>query len=228
MPDVDCSRVRARLVASTREGDRASGAFSPYVRLWIEQGGFERRGELSRALQGSADLHLSEVEVDDLVAAAEECGLSRADAYTIHDEVFSAICQGARSHAGLDEESKESLLALGVRLGLDEALVRGRMDHPAPAATQCDAIPLGICLRPGDRVVFTGGFDVISREDVEGEARASGLEVGGSVTKKTKVLVAADTDSTSGKAQKARLLGVPTITYAAYRRALRLLGSEVA
>ena len=47
-----------------------------------------------------------------------------------------------------------------------------------------------------------------------------GLQVGDNVTKKTRLLVAADPDSMSGKAKKARQYGVPVVHPIAYRRML--------
>jgi DNA polymerase-3 subunit epsilon len=47
---------------------------------------------------------------------------------------------------------------------------------------------------------------------------AAGLECGG-VTKRTKAVVAADPDSVSGKAEKARAYGVPVVTEAAFAEA---------
>ena len=47
----------------------------------------------------------------------------------------------------------------------------------------------------------------------------AGLKCGG-ITKKTKLVVAADPDSQSGKAAKARSYGVPVVTEAAFARLL--------
>ncbi len=62
------------------------------------------------------------------------------------------------------------------------------------------------------------------REEWVSPFLGAGLAHGG-VTRSTRVLVAADPDSESGKAQKARSYGIPVITeaafeqiYAAYRR----------
>ena len=76
----------------------------------------------------------------------------------------------------------------------------------------------GIRLEPGDRVVFTGDM-VRDRSEWEALARRRGLEPGG-VTKKTKVVVASDPNSLSGKAGKARSYGIPIITETAFERLL--------
>ncbi|MEA4944609.1 MAG: hypothetical protein VB080_09250, partial [Propionicimonas sp.] len=74
----------------------------------------------------------------------------------------------------------------------------------------------GIQLHPGDRVVITGDTRR-SRDEWISLLLAAGLQHGG-VTKSTRVLVAADPDSLSGKAEKARGYGVPVVTEAAFER----------
>jgi DNA polymerase-3 subunit epsilon len=57
------------------------------------------------------------------------------------------------------------------------------------------------------------------RADIELDAIRRGLVVGG-LTKRTRLLVAADPDSQSGKAAKARAYGVPAVTEEAFARLL--------
>lgn len=68
-------------------------------------------------------------------------------------------------------------------------------------------------------MVFTGAMEP-AREEWQAEAAAAGLKVGNNVTKKTRLLIAADPDSMSGKAEKARGYGVPIVHPAAYRTML--------
>jgi DNA polymerase III subunit epsilon len=58
------------------------------------------------------------------------------------------------------------------------------------------------------------------RNEIEYMLRSRGIECAG-LTRRTKVLVAADPDSLSGKAKKARDYGIPIITEAALWRYLR-------
>lgn len=60
----------------------------------------------------------------------------------------------------------------------------------------------------------------MARADLEYQARVLGLRVTGSVSSNTTLVVAADPDSLSGKARKARSLGVPIVDYATYLRML--------
>jgi DNA polymerase-3 subunit epsilon len=81
-------------------------------------------------------------------------------------------------------------------------------------------------LRPGDLIVFTGAMTP-PREDWQREAAAAGLTVGENVTKKTRLLVAADPDSMSGKAKKARQLQIPIVHPTAYQGMLAGLTATV-
>lgn len=84
-----------------------------------------------------------------------------------------------------------------------------------------DETPPKVRLRTGDRVTFTGSM-ANPREDWESRAAAAGLDVGG-VCGKSVVLVAADVHSRSGKAKKARSLGIPIITETEFAACLAAL-----
>jgi len=84
----------------------------------------------------------------------------------------------------------------------------------------------GFCLKADDAVVFTGEAPGIERADLEIQAQTLALRVTGSVSRKTQLLVAADPDSLSGKARKARDLGVPIVDYATYFEMLDSLGGR--
>jgi DNA polymerase-3 subunit epsilon len=74
-------------------------------------------------------------------------------------------------------------------------------------------------LNPGDVVVFTGSMEP-PRELWEVGAVTHGLGVGDNVTRRTRLLVAADPDSMSGKAKKARQYGIPIVHPTAYQAML--------
>jgi DNA polymerase III subunit epsilon len=86
-----------------------------------------------------------------------------------------------------------------------------------PPATEALATA-GIDISPGDCIAFTGDM-ALERKEWESRARTQGLQPGG-VTKTTKVLVASDPSSLSGKAAKARSYGIPIITETAFERLL--------
>ena len=74
-------------------------------------------------------------------------------------------------------------------------------------------------------MVFTGEVPGFNRDELVAEAEALGLVPMSSVSRRTKVVVAADPDSISGKARMARDRGVPVITVTAYLRLCNRLKS---
>jgi len=76
-------------------------------------------------------------------------------------------------------------------------------------------------LRAGDAVVFTGEAPYATREEMQEEAVRLGFRTTGSVSGRTRLVVAADVHSLSGKARGARERGIPIVTYAEYRQLTR-------
>jgi DNA polymerase-3 subunit epsilon len=68
-------------------------------------------------------------------------------------------------------------------------------------------------LAPGDLIVLTGDM-ARSRDDWQRELRERGFVPWDAVTKKVKLVAAADPDSLSGKARKARDYGIPIVSEA--------------
>jgi DNA polymerase-3 subunit epsilon len=84
-----------------------------------------------------------------------------------------------------------------------------------PAATEVFATA-GSDIAPGDRVAFTGEM-ALEHQEWESRAAMHGLQPV-NITKATKVLVASDPNSLSGKAAQARSYGIPIITETALER----------
>ncbi|RCW45899.1 DNA polymerase-3 subunit epsilon [Halopolyspora algeriensis] len=95
---------------------------------------------------------------------------------------------------------------------------------PAEIAPTAREVP---CPATGDLVAFTGETRE-PREMWEQRARAAGLAVQGYVTRKTRLVVAADPDSLSVKARKARDYGIPIVTEDAFARLLGRTAPEPA
>ncbi|KGN29910.1 hypothetical protein N802_10195 [Knoellia sinensis KCTC 19936] len=169
------------------------------------------------------DGFLAEHEKDELVAVAVDAGLTRGLVLDLHADYLRAMAEVAleddvvTSDERVEMDRVASMLGLrhtDVEAALEGALRAGRGRHGSSDALQNS----GITLRSGDRVVFTGDM-VRERGHWEELARRRGLDPGG-VTKKTKVVVAADPNSLSGKAAKARTYGIPIITEGAFDRLL--------
>jgi DNA polymerase-3 subunit epsilon len=63
------------------------------------------------------------------------------------------------------------------------------------------------------------------RADIVADATAAGIRVTKAVSKQTRLLAAADPDSMSGSARRARECGVPSVSEDAFMRALAKLTS---
>ncbi|OBJ70737.1 hypothetical protein A5643_10210 [Mycobacterium sp. 1274756.6] len=113
------------------------------------------------------------------------------------------------------EAERRDLNAVAESLGMPAAQVDEAL---AWAAGQTGSAPATseFALRPGDRVVFTGDMDR-GRDEWIAAVVAAGLTSGG-VTKSTRLVVAADPDSLSRKAAKARSYGIPIVNEAAFDR----------
>lgn len=169
------------------------------------------------------DRRLSRHEEDELVAAAEMMSVSREDAVALHRFYLGALGRLALNDGILTDEERRDLETVGSALGLCENDV---CDVLGACATTGEAgCPVGrFALAGGDAVVFTGEAPGIDRPVLESQARSLGLRVMGSVSGKTALVVAADLDSLSSKARRARQLDIPIVGYATYLRMLDSLG----
>lgn len=127
---------------------------------------------------------------------------------------------GGRPRCALEDgivtdDERADLAAVAASLGLTAKQVADALAWAA-AHPRAGVKTSEFALRPGDRVVFTGDMDR-GRDEWIAAIVAVGLTSGG-VTKSTRVLVAADPDSLSGKAVKARRYGIPVITEAAFEQ----------
>lgn len=171
------------------------------------------------------DNFLAEHEKSALVETALGVGLTRGQVLDVHGSYLSRMAEVALEDRSVTSEEQARLEHAAAMLGLRPsdvvaalAQAQQRGSEGAPATTIASA---GITLVPGDRVVFTGDM-VRSRDEWERRARAAGLEPGG-VTKTTKLVVAADPNSLSGKAAKARTYGIPIVTENTFERMLERL-----
>lgn len=181
---------------------------------------------LDRAL---LDRHLSAAEADELVDVAHELGLHRCDVLAIHVGYLRELARAAWADEVVTAEERRDIDAVAVLLGLDpelaESVIREEEGAPRDARPPSfrAAKPGGLTLRPGDKVVLTGAM-TRERDDIIAQAAAAGIRVTTGVSKQTTVLVAADPDSLSGKAKKARELAVPVVSEAAFLSVLDGLG----
>lgn len=171
------------------------------------------------------DRVLSAHEVQQLTDCAADLGISRETAVDLHTGFIRKLAVLAWADGTVTEEERDDLLAAARALGVPEDEVSRFLESPDAAGTvgareaggTAQARP-GLHLAPGDRVTFTGATE-IPREVWEARATEAGLDVGG-VKKASALLVAADPDSFSRKAAKARDLGIPVISESGFARLL--------
>lgn len=192
-PDEWLSRIVARLPRACDESEDA------YLEV------------LDRAL---IDHYLSAHEQSALVGLAAELGLGQEQLHDVHQRYLVAMAEVALGDGVVTPDERSDLHSVAESLGL----CPGTVDAALAVATPCCGTELArLRLRPGDRITITGETRRPRSEWVRLLTDA-GLQHGG-LAKSTVVLVAADPDSLSGKAEKARTYGVPIVTEDAFAKA---------
>jgi len=158
------------------------------------------------------DNHLSLSEIEQLMEAAEELGLSREEVLDIHLDYLRQLAVEAWADGVVTAAEREHLHDIAVQLAVDPESVDELLAEPVYGEVEDTG------LRHGDRVSFTGAL-TLGRDTWEQRARAAGLDVGG-VTRRSALLVAANPDSMSGKARRARDFGVPIVDETTFARML--------
>lgn len=163
------------------------------------------------------DLHISESEADALLAVAEELGLWRQDVTRLHEQYLTELAELALADGVVTRTERDDLEHAASLLGLDSSAVERALSAAVGQAAASRRRRPRWHLQPDDEVVFTGSMRP-DREEWQEQARQFGLRVGERVTKKTRLLVAADPDTMSGKAKKARQYGIPIVHPSGYLR----------
>lgn len=160
------------------------------------------------------DREISLHEEAELISAAVSLGLSRENAMRCHRFYLASLAKAALEDGVVTAEERSDLNSVARLLGLDSADIDAAFEAPA-IPTRGRQTP-HFSLSSGDGIVFTGDAPDVNRSSLEYQAKGLGLKTTSSVSKKTRLVVAADSDSLSGKAQKARALGIPIVGYPFY------------
>lgn len=163
-------------------------------------------------VQAMVDGRLDMRELSKLHGIAAERGLSADDVNMLHEQYLQQLIVQAWADGVVTEQERRWLISIAGELNIE----RERVEELVTSARKLE-------LRPGDRVTFTGAM-ATPREVWERRARAAGLDVGG-VIKASVVLVAADVNTQSGKAKKARALGIPIVDEVTFAHALAELNA---
>lgn len=187
------ARLVSRLPVVDDDPDSDSG---PYLTL------------LDEALD---DRLITHIEADSLVAAAQELGLSQFEIARANVAYMDALAAAAWADGIVTDQERTDLLAVATLLGLPAAAVANALDVARDHSEQRRTSARRIAAKPGDRVVFTGAMSR-PRCDLAAQAQRAGLVPTTSISAKTGILVIADPHSQSGKARRARDLGVRLVS----------------
>lgn len=237
-PSTWVNPASARLVQRQEVETRSPDAWLDRILSRVPRPADVRLDSYAQALQRAMlDNVLAAHEQDELVALAANLGISRGLALDLHATYLwamaeEAMADGVVTHTELAqltnaaavlglsptdvdralEDANQSLSTRTARTGLSTRAPRHRAGAPATRMALA-----GIHLAPGDRIVFTGAMKR-QRSEWEKDTEDLGLVPGKNVTKTTKLIIAADPNSASGKAAKARAYGIPIITEEAWEQ----------
>jgi DNA polymerase-3 subunit epsilon len=158
------------------------------------------------------DRAISAHEAHALVALAEASGISRETCEALHLEYFDQLTEIAWGDAILTVSEAADLIQVADLLGLATGTIERALAERTPSTGQTKtATPAQFALAAGDLIVLTGDM-ARPRPDWEAHLVTLGFTPHGAVTKKVRLVVAADPDSLSGKARKARDYGIPIVS----------------
>jgi len=162
---------------------------------------------LDRVLE---DRIITVAEADELAGLAAELGLTRDSVLRAHRDYMLHLATAAWRDRIITDLEHTDLLQVAQLLSVPATEALAILDQAQEAARQ-PAWLWRTGLHTGARIVLTGDMSM-PRDDLTAMATRAGLRVAGSVSGNTALLVAADPWSQSGKAERARQLGVRVVT----------------
>ncbi|RJS47884.1 DNA polymerase III subunit epsilon [Nocardioides cavernaquae] len=165
------------------------------------------------------DGYIAQYEEEALVETAVELGLSRSTLDDVHRDYLRSLARVALADGVVTDDERADLDRVAELVGLPTVEVDAALAM-APARSASAEFRL----ESGDVICLTGTMSR-PRSEVERDLVDAGL-VSGPLTKRTRLLVAADPDSASGKAKKARDYGVPIVHEAALMKLVRAMEPE--
>jgi len=154
------------------------------------------------------DRQISLHEANSLVELAESRGIGRGTCEALHNDYFGQLTSVAWADGVLTDEERSDLEMVGRALSLPDETIAAAMEFREIESLELPAAAFALIV--GDLIVLTGEMRR-GRDDWHGELIARGFVPWAGVTKKVKLVVAADPDSLSGKAKKARDYGIPIV-----------------
>lgn len=163
---------------------------------------------LDRALM---DRQISASEAEGLVTLADSLGISRSTAEQLHMAYMISMLGIAWDDGVITADEEVDLRLVADLLDISqESITRGLAVPASGQDADTGAAVQSLVLSAGDKVVLTGEMSR-DRSEIEADLRAAGFVPHPAITKAVKLLVAADPDSLSGKAKKARGYGITVV-----------------
>ncbi|MBO2453353.1 hypothetical protein J4573_40110 [Actinomadura barringtoniae] len=212
-PDLPASTAQAvrRGVSADRDAHFLARVLDTLPRVAEPAGADTYLDLLDRVL---LDRDISPTAGDALAEFANGIGLSWGDLHRLHRDYLAALARSAIAEGAVDARERDELARVAGLLDLPPDAVDEALDRAAAGA---EREVRRYRLQPGDLVAFTGEAEV-PREVWESRARQAGYVPHPRVTKEVRLLVAADPDTMSQKARRARIYGVPVVTTRAFKR----------
>lgn len=204
--------LRSPVHRSSAESAQSHFVERMVVRLPEIAGPAEHQEYLALLDRALLDRYLSAHEQSALIQLAEELELSRTTVLDLHSQYFSSLADTAWADSVLTVEELADLTTIAelLQIPADQLAAASLARVIAPSSSPATTSSAASFLEQGDLIVLTGDMSR-TRSLIEAELESAGYLSHPAVTKKVKLLVAADPDSLSGKARKARTYGIPVV-----------------
>ena len=157
------------------------------------------------------DRVVSAHEEDQLLSQAAASGIDQSHAMDLHARYLQRMVHVALTDAILTPQEERDLQAVARLLGLSSQVLTDLLASSAPSGAELlEEIPAHRGIEVGMTICLTGEM-LVPRDELANALIARGFHIHPGVTKKVGLLVAADPDSRSGKARKARDYGIPVV-----------------
>lgn len=146
-------------------------------------------------------------------AYVEEVGMDAKKLAALKDQYFLDLVNVAWADGVLNAAEIAGIHYVGKLMGKSLAEIKSKIEYLKDEISEeaPNFARFTIHLEEGDHIVLTGEMP-LSRSHYEQIASENGLICWPSVTKKVKVVVAQDPNTLSGKAKRARLIGIPVVS----------------
>lgn len=154
---------------------------------------------------------VTEEERAEMQALQRAMGWSEATTESVHRQYLQKQVDEAIEDGVVDAQEQEELAATIEAFGFGSRIV----DRRIRPFKEGEGEQL-VVLQQGDRITLTGEHPMMSRDEMQIVLTQRGLTIGSFAKKYTRLLLAADTETESTKAQKCRECGIPILPMQAF------------